>query len=507
MKMSKIEWRLIMNRKAFSVSILFSIFIFLYSFLNCQEIWEQSYNFDEYFQLQTGYEVSVHELEPRCLQITSDGGYAVLMELALDVQTVLYHGVCLLKVNQFGEIEWIKLLSYDPSMSFYNTALADINFGRGFVINSNNEYVIPLACDINGPIHRSFLINLASNGDYNWVKIIRDPTWPGKLDFLSSIKQTSDGDYFAVGKFKIDESPDCMEVVKFNTLGDTLWTKPYDYMIAYDLELDPDDNPIITAITYDTPFCIKLDSEGNIIWQSQLGESATHNAKITISEQNANDRFYIGYIKILYDIFIKEITSNGDVYDSYQFNLSESYEYRYPISLVFNDSNIFFTGRTEGDYDINCIDYEGNFSWQFEKKWYGKGVDVLKKTADSNFAVISVTGDDNLVLTKFDGEGNYTSIHDYIIGTNQIQLSNFPNPFNPETTISFELQENFENPILEIFNIKGNLIKQFSLTNNQTSVVWDSTNHTHKQVSSSIYYYRIKSNEVVSKPKKMLLLK
>ena len=82
MKMSKIEWRLIMNRKAFSVSILFSIFIFLYSFLNCQEIWEQSYNFDEYFQLQTGYEVSVHELEPRCLQITSDGGYAVLMELA-----------------------------------------------------------------------------------------------------------------------------------------------------------------------------------------------------------------------------------------------------------------------------------------------------------------------------------------------------------------------------------------------------------------------------------------
>ena len=172
-----------------------------------------------------------------------------------------------------------------------------------------------------------------------------------------------------------------------------------------------------------------------------------------------------------------------------------------------DDSNIFFTGRTEGDYDINCIDYEGNFSWQFEKKWYGKGVDVLKKTADSNFAVISVTGDDNLVLTKFDGEGNYTSIHDYIIGTNQIQLSNFPNPFNPETTISFELQENFENPILEIFNIKGNLIKQFSLTNNQTSVVWDSTNHTHKQVSSSIYYYRIKSNEVVSKPKKMLLLK
>ncbi|MCD4651459.1 MAG: hypothetical protein K8S56_06710 [Candidatus Cloacimonetes bacterium] len=36
-----------------------------------------------------------------------------------------------------------------------------------------------------------------------------------------------------------------------------------------------------------------------------------------------------------------------------------------------------------------------------------------------------------------------------------------PNPFNPETTISFSVKEH-ENAILDIFNVKGQTVKNYS---------------------------------------------
>ena len=90
-----------------------------------------------------------------------------------------------------------------------------------------------------------------------------------------------------------------------------------------------------------------------------------------------------------------------------------------------------------------------------------------------------------------------------------ITLSNYPNPFNPETTISFNLPE--ESKVeLDIYNIKGQKIK--SLVNDQYlkgehSIIWDGTNTNNKSVSSGIYLYQLKVNDKIEKVKKMMLLK
>jgi len=85
-------------------------------------------------------------------------------------------------------------------------------------------------------------------------------------------------------------------------------------------------------------------------------------------------------------------------------------------------------------------------------------------------------------------------------------LTNYPNPFNPVTTISYDLPATIANPVIEIFNIKGEKVRTFNCKN-QIPIIWDGTDNFHNQVSSGIYLYRIKTDEGVLLSKKMLLLK
>jgi parallel beta-helix repeat protein len=85
---------------------------------------------------------------------------------------------------------------------------------------------------------------------------------------------------------------------------------------------------------------------------------------------------------------------------------------------------------------------------------------------------------------------------------------NFPNPFNPETTIRFRLQKK-SNVTLKIFNIMGQEIKFLVNRDYQRgnySVKWDGTNNTGVKVASGIYFYRMKAGSFHDL-KKMILMK
>lgn len=97
-----------------------------------------------------------------------------------------------------------------------------------------------------------------------------------------------------------------------------------------------------------------------------------------------------------------------------------------------------------------------------------------------------------------------------------ITMSNYPNPFNPTTTINFQMsgimeQQDLE---LEIYNIKGQKIKTYFPSfdsaqddnNSSYSITWNGTDENGQPVPSGIYYYRLKT-DAVSLTRKMLLLK
>jgi Arylsulfotransferase (ASST)/Carboxypeptidase regulatory-like domain/Secretion system C-terminal sorting domain len=86
-------------------------------------------------------------------------------------------------------------------------------------------------------------------------------------------------------------------------------------------------------------------------------------------------------------------------------------------------------------------------------------------------------------------------------------LGNYPNPFNPSTTIHFQLNtETIEDAQLTIYNLKGQLIHQFPIFNDQSTITWNGTDNQGRSVPSGIFFYRLQSGEY-SETRKMILLK
>ncbi len=85
---------------------------------------------------------------------------------------------------------------------------------------------------------------------------------------------------------------------------------------------------------------------------------------------------------------------------------------------------------------------------------------------------------------------------------------NFPNPFNPTTTIRYDLKEPGK-VTLKIYNILGQEVRTLVNKNEAAgfkSAVWDSKDNAGRMVSSGLYIYRIETGKFV-KSRKMMLLK
>ena len=85
---------------------------------------------------------------------------------------------------------------------------------------------------------------------------------------------------------------------------------------------------------------------------------------------------------------------------------------------------------------------------------------------------------------------------------------NYPNPFNPITTIRYDLFE-ATNVKISIYDMMGRKIKNLINTNQKSgykSVIWNGTNDNGEMVSGGMYLYRLKTN-TFRETKKMILLK
>jgi len=156
------------------------------------------------------------------------------------------------------------------------------------------------------------------------------------------------------------------------------------------------------------------------------------------------------------------------------------------------------------------FDHEGNL---FGIKGGAQSTGVLisiNKTSGEGTGVGSIGFRDVSGLTIAPGE--IQTIVDQLAAINVPEVfalyQNFPNPFNPVTSIKYSLKESAK-VTLKIYNVLGHLVKTL-VNEKQTAgvkkVVWNGTNENGTQVANGVYIYKIEANDFVQS-RKMLFLK
>ena len=103
------------------------------------------------------------------------------------------------------------------------------------------------------------------------------------------------------------------------------------------------------------------------------------------------------------------------------------------------------------------------------------------------------------------------SVEDDIIAVVEpARLSNFPNPFNPETRILFSIPRDVEKLDLKIYNIRGQLVRRLIPSTpypaGEHQIVWDGLDERGRPAGSGIFFSRMSTPDY-TETRKMLLLK
>jgi hypothetical protein len=118
---------------------------------------------------------------------------------------------------------------------------------------------------------------------------------------------------------------------------------------------------------------------------------------------------------------------------------------------------------------------------------------------------VKVTGDDRvLFVNRYD----YLSTEEGAIPTEFALHENYPNPFNPTTTLRFDLPE-VSDATVTIYNMLGQKVRTFNMNDTPAgyhSIKWNATNDYGEQVGAGVYLYQLQAKDFV-KTRKMVLLK
>jgi hypothetical protein len=149
----------------------------------------------------------------------------------------------------------------------------------------------------------------------------------------------------------------------------------------------------------------------------------------------------------------------------------------------------------------------------------GDGTNNFMYLLNNSASNIIVSSIDLIGLINEDDYSNFTSlievmnIHQPVSNEDvqvlsRLNVSNYPNPFNPETTISFNI-DNEQEALIVIYNLKGQRVysqTKKDLLPGRNSITWKGNDNLGNQTASGIYFYKVVT-ESKSEYGKMMLIK
>ncbi len=367
----------------------------------------------------------------------------------------------------------------------------------------------------------AFLLKVEASGDSLWMQVFD----AGYSEEFCGMEQTQDGGYILCGKRKTSSSTGDIFVVRTDENGNEIWSQTYTHGTqAYANWIhETDDGGFVMAGTAYSEYTVgdgflkKVDADGNLLWT----QTYTYTANINqIWDARPTDDG--GYMLLYYGVdsvigydhrLIKtdgdgnELWSNaftfGDEYLSFTFSMDDCDDGGYIIGALIWTSADDQGGLLKTDADGNTVWSEIYGGPQYDR------ISCVRQTADGGYIAVGYWGatvedQPSAWLLRLDAEVSavYPMVLLENIPNEFVLLSNYPNPFNPSTTLGFVLPQ-AEHVSLQVYSPTGALVT--TLVNGWRDAGSHEVTFDASGLASGIYVYQMTAGDHTVNGKMVLM--
>jgi hypothetical protein len=476
-----------------TVNTSFRVLLTMLTLAICSTVFAQSgYVYSEYFEDCA--------ISSRSIFVCSDNCVVVLGNLDYNYGPHTQY-LSITKLDPSGNLLWRHLMGGDTI--FLTIAGVDID---------ENDAVTFITAAITALLGDWYinLWSIDSSGNFTLISEEYSIPNPKRAHFNKALRAPNN-EIVAVGKTLryIDESMACF--YRFSATGDTLATAYYPLDAsspyqergaeAYDLALMDNGNVLITCqLSIGTASILEVDPMGNIVNRIDIpGLFWAYRTGLTIALNPEDDSYLIvGSFEafpdthiMAYRLQINELT--------YMFDVDHTVV-KWVHSTLVHEDGIFICGLSSA-WDATLANLTGggelNWTWQQEgenlSNYHSAGIGMASTALlamDSEGCVYWAWGNGRTqLITKLLPNGQ-VPVADEVQSPMINEISAYPNPMKDEIRIKIK-QENslpIQGNSIDIFNIKGQLIRSLELTKGET--VWDGKDSEGKPSPKGIYLLR-----------------
>lgn len=278
--------------------------------------------------------------------------------------------------------------------------------------------------------------------------------------------------------------------------------KTYDGGINWEEKVNDTNGTFFRTLNFNGDRGFAGNQTGDIFQTNDAGETweeeSIPNAEVNLTAFDNGDYVFIGGSPgVVFRKLLEELSTENDI-------LSFTIPQQIDDTVIDNAAHTVHVNVPEGTNvtaltpSIEISDYATINPESGTPQDFTEPVEYTVTSENSDEQIWTVT-----VSLVTSSENN---LPDSIIELNK----NYPNPFNPSTTISFNLTaENAEGAKISIYNLRGQKIKKFDIRNlklGMNKIDWNGDDENGNTVSSGIYLYKLKYGNYTS-TKKMILMK
>jgi DNA-binding beta-propeller fold protein YncE len=186
---------------------------------------------------------------------------------------------------------------------------------------------------------------------------------------------------------------------------------------------------------------------------------------------------------------------------------------------VDNSGQVYVADRS--NHRIQVFDQDGNFL----TKWGAPGVGDMEflypsgvSISNSGEVYVADSLNHRIKVYRRIGGGSVDPANKQPTRWGYLRRSelyqNFPNPFNPDTWIPYQLAEDSDVSI-SIYNVSGRLVRKLNLgqrpagkyLSKEKAAYWDGTNDAGEPVASDVYFYVMETGESYADVRKMVMVR